>query len=88
LFRGVIEKQGDSSGKGNRWSMWYSFACVAAAGNRPDDALQYLQEAVARGYKNADGLAADDDLKNLRRNSRFQGLVATLRRSPARVSTP
>ena len=48
--------------------VWYAFACVAAAANRPDDALQYLREAINRGYKDADALMADDDLKNLRPN--------------------
>jgi hypothetical protein len=32
-----------------------------AAANRPDDALQYLQKAVNRGYKDADALMADND---------------------------
>jgi len=32
---------------------WYSFAAVAAAANRPDDALQHLHEAVNRGYKDS-----------------------------------
>jgi hypothetical protein len=29
------------------------------AANHPDDALQYLREAINRGYKDADGLMAD-----------------------------
>jgi len=59
--------------------VWYSFACVAVAANRPDDALKYLREAVNRGYKDADALLVDDDLKVLRQNSSFQRLVAQLR---------
>ena len=89
LFRDVIEKQENSKdsskGQGNSFSVWYSFACVAEAANRPDDALQYLQEAIIRGYKDADGLMADDDLKKLRSNSHFQELVAELKRSPAKA---
>ena len=59
--------------------MWYAFACVAAAAGHADDAFQFLHEAINRGYKNADGLMADDDLKSLRRDSRFQLIVNTLR---------
>jgi len=66
---------------------WYSFACVATAANHPDDALQYLHEAINRGYKDADGLMADNDLKNLRHNPHFQDLIAELKRAPTRVQT-
>jgi eukaryotic-like serine/threonine-protein kinase len=79
VFRDVIEKE-KSGGQGDSWSVWYAFACVAEAAGRQDDALQYLQEATNRGYKNADGLMADDDLKNLRSNPHFQELVTQLRR--------
>jgi alpha/beta hydrolase family protein len=80
----VIEKGKDSAGKGNPWSVWYDFACVAAVANLPDDALQYLQEAIHRGYKNAAVLIADDDLKNLRLNPRFQQLVAEVKHPPTK----
>jgi hypothetical protein len=69
----------------NRWLAWYNLACVAEAANHSDDALQYLREAVNRGYKNADGLMADENLKSLRQNPRFQALVAELRRPPTKV---
>ena len=88
LFRDAIEKQDDSKAQGNHWSVWYSFACVAAAGDRPDDALQYLQEAVNRGFKNADGLRDDDDLKSLRTNPKFRQLAAELRNPTARAQAP
>ena len=48
------------------------------AANHPDDVLQYLREAINRGYKDADGLA-DPDLEKLRPNSNFQQLVAELK---------
>jgi eukaryotic-like serine/threonine-protein kinase len=88
LFRGVIATETDSSGKGNPWSASYDFACVAMAANQPDDALQYLQEAVNRGYKDADGLMADDDLKKLHSNPKFQQLVADIKHPPARAPAP
>jgi non-specific serine/threonine protein kinase/serine/threonine-protein kinase len=83
LFRDVIEQGSKSTGQGNRWSAWYAFACVAAAANHPDDALRYLREALDHGYRGADGLVADGDLKNLRPNAKFQQLIAELRRRPA-----
>ncbi len=49
------------------------------AANHPDDARQYLREAINRGYKDADGLMADPDLEKLRPNSNFQQLVAELK---------
>jgi non-specific serine/threonine protein kinase/serine/threonine-protein kinase len=85
LFQEAIEKGGDSGRQANRWLAWYNFACVAEAANHSDDALRYLREAVNRGYKNADGLTADENLKGLRQNPRFQALVAELKRPPARV---
>jgi serine/threonine protein kinase/TolA-binding protein len=87
LFRDAIEKQDSSKGQGDRFSVWYSFASVAVAANHLDDAIQYLREAIKRGYKDADGLAADDNLKSLRQNPNFQALVAELKRPPATVPT-
>jgi non-specific serine/threonine protein kinase/serine/threonine-protein kinase len=82
LFRDVIEKQDSAQDKGTAYLVWYSFAAVAMAANRPDDALQYLQEAINRGYKDANALMADDDLKKLRHNPNFQELIAQLRHPP------
>jgi serine/threonine protein kinase/tetratricopeptide (TPR) repeat protein len=87
LFRDVIEKGEKSGGNGNPWSVWYGFACVAMAANHPDDALQYLREAVSRGYNDVDGLMADDDLKNLHQNPRFQDLIAELKHPPTKAQT-
>ena len=53
----------------------------------PDDALQYLQEAVNRGYKNADGLMADPELKNLHSSPKFQQLIAELKSPAVRTQT-
>jgi non-specific serine/threonine protein kinase/serine/threonine-protein kinase len=78
LFRGVIAQQNDSPNSVNRWEAWYGFACVAIAANRPDDALQYLREAVDRGFNGADGLMADEELKELRHSPRFRELVAKI----------
>ncbi|MGC2172659.1 MAG: serine/threonine-protein kinase [Candidatus Sulfotelmatobacter sp.] len=87
LFRDAIEKRDNSKGQGAPFSVWYAFACVAVAGNHPDDALRYLQEAINRGYKNIDGLMADGDLKDLRPNPKFQQLVTALKHLPAKAQT-
>ena len=57
------------------------------AANHPDDALQYLREAINRGYKDADGLMADPDLEKLRPNSNSQQLVAELKTRAQKRST-
>jgi tetratricopeptide (TPR) repeat protein len=82
LFQNAIQQE--SKGQGNRWMALYAFACVAVAANRTDDALRYLQQAIERGYNDADGLLADDDLKSLRPNPQFQTLAATLRKPAAK----
>jgi eukaryotic-like serine/threonine-protein kinase len=79
LFQEAIAKSADPSGQGDPFRLWYAFACVAAAANRSNESIQYLQEAVKRGYKSADAMAADDDLKDLRGNARFQQLVVALK---------
>ena len=85
LFREAIGKVGDSGIQGNRWSVWYSFACVAAAGDHPDESLQYLREAVNRGYSDADSLVADDDLRAMRHDPHFQEIVASLKHPAAGI---
>jgi len=83
LFRNLLDKDNDSDQVNPGW-VWYDFACAAAAANRPDDAIQYLREAVNRGLKRSWHLD-DDDLKNLRQNPHFQELVAELKRPPSKV---
>ncbi len=85
LFREAIDKVGDSGIQGNRWSVWYSFACVAAAGDHPDESVQYLREAVNRGYSDADSLMADDDLRTIRHDPHFQEIVASLKHTTASI---
>jgi serine/threonine protein kinase/Flp pilus assembly protein TadD len=82
LFHDVIEKQESSKAQTDRFSVWYSFAGVAVAANRPDEAIQYLREAIQRGYKDANRLTADASLKGLNQDPHFQELVAELK-SPA-----
>ncbi|MGD0414872.1 MAG: serine/threonine-protein kinase [Terriglobales bacterium] len=86
LFHDVMEKGKDSNsgGKANA-GWWYAFARMAALTNHPDEALQYLREAIDRGYADADVLMATDDLRNLHHNPRFQELIAELRRPATRI---
>jgi eukaryotic-like serine/threonine-protein kinase len=76
LHRDMLAKQdpGDSS-------VWFSFACAAAAADRIDDMVQYFHEAMKRGYNDADDLLNEDDLKSLHSNAGFQQVVAELRQS-------
>ncbi len=64
------------------FSVWYAFATVAAAADRSDEALQYFGEAANHGHHDAGGMRADNDLKSLHSNPKFQELVAKLRRLP------
>lgn len=81
LFRDLIDKLSNSKGE-DAFSVSYSFACVAEAADRPDDALQYLREPVNRGFKGADGLMAEPDLKGLRSKPK---VPATRRRTQTPV---
>jgi hypothetical protein len=87
LFRDVIEKQSNAGGQGDYFSVWYSFACVAVAANHTDDALLYLREALNRGYRGADGLMADNNLKNLRDNPHFREIIGELKPPRTKVQT-
>jgi hypothetical protein len=55
------------------------------AANHPDDALQYLREAINRGYKDADGLMADPDLEKLRPIQTSSNSSPNSKRMPGRV---
>jgi hypothetical protein len=85
LFQSVIATLDERTPQGNPWSVWYAFACVASAAGRSNDALQYLHEAIHRGYEDAAGLMADEDLKGLRRNARFLALLGSLKTASPRT---
>jgi serine/threonine protein kinase/tetratricopeptide (TPR) repeat protein len=82
LFADTIEQIGKSQG-GDASAAWYNYACVAVVANRPNEALQYLREAIDHGYSDAEHLQTDDDLKPLRRNPRFTSLVSEARKRTA-----
>lgn len=60
---------------------WYGFACVAASAHDNDKAIQFLHEAVNRGYKDADHMRVDQDLKGVWNDPRFKTLVASASRA-------
>ena len=58
---------------------WYNLACARARLERPDEALDALERAIAAGYTDAGHIAADPDLESLRGDVRFAALVARAR---------
>jgi len=52
------------------------FVLVLAEAGRLDEALRYLAQAIDHGYKNPEEMAADDTLKSLHGDARFEALVA------------
>jgi eukaryotic-like serine/threonine-protein kinase len=85
LFREMLEQHGDPR---FRSSMWYSYACTAAAAHDTDSALRYLHEAVSAGYRDLDKLSLDADLQRMRDNPKFRQLVADLKAPSASVARP
>jgi non-specific serine/threonine protein kinase/serine/threonine-protein kinase len=79
LFQRVLAQLDSSRTAVNRDLAWYAYACAALAARHTDDALQFLREAIAHGYSDGDGLLADTNFADLRRDARFMNLVATLR---------
>jgi eukaryotic-like serine/threonine-protein kinase len=57
--------------------LWYDLACFAALTGRRDAALDSLSRAFAAGYSDAHHARADDDLKLLRNDPRFERLLAS-----------
>jgi non-specific serine/threonine protein kinase/serine/threonine-protein kinase len=64
---------------GDAFWLWYNLACLAARAGRRDDAFDYLHRAIEAGYKDAQLIRTDDDLKSLRSDPRFDRLVADLK---------
>jgi serine/threonine protein kinase/tetratricopeptide (TPR) repeat protein len=78
MFTDNIEETSQIQGA-NASASWYNFACVAVAANQPDEAFQYLRQAISLGYSDAEHLQGDDDLKPLRGDPRFASLVTQAR---------
>ena len=79
LFREAIQAADRANRTDVLDDLWYNFACGAAISGRRDEALEYLGHAIDLGFSNADTMAADNDLKSLRGDPRFDALVAKAR---------
>jgi tetratricopeptide (TPR) repeat protein len=89
LFGDPIDRSRDPNLPGNRWVASYRLASVAASAKHPDEAMQYLRDAIARGFKGADdALMNDDDLQSLRSNPEFRRLAEELRAGSVRTKSP
>jgi hypothetical protein len=54
---------------------------ITCAMEKKLEAFQHLQEAVKLGFADAGRLSADDDLKSLRTDARFQALLAEIQKT-------
>jgi eukaryotic-like serine/threonine-protein kinase len=81
LYREAIQSARNASPAELLAVAWYNFACGAAIAGRRSEALQYLSNAVDSGYKRADAIAADTDLKSLHGDARFDALIARARQN-------
>ena len=57
----------------------YNVACIYCLAKRPDEAIEFLEEAVRHGFSNRDWLRHDVDLDPLRDSPRFMALVEAMR---------
>ena len=83
LFRQVIQRASSAKDPAALASAWYDFACGAAVAGHRNEAVGYLLQAIDHGYRNPDYIAADDDLKSLHGDPRFDALVARARQAAA-----
>ena len=57
----------------------YNLACSLAYHEKPDEALDQLDAAVDLGFRDADAMEADGDLKRISSNRRFAEIVKRAR---------
>lgn len=85
----VCAKKGDNA-RARTYAMWlaehqkvansfYDAACITALSGNREQALEYLESAVAKGYHNGHWMATDYDLETVRDDPRFKKLLASLR---------
>jgi len=67
----------------------YNIACCEALLGNSKESLEFLQKAVVAGYRDADHLEKDEDLKSLRPLDEFKALVLSLKQNvTTAVSVP
>jgi len=68
---------------------WYNAACGAAIAGHPDEALKLLRRAIDAGYRDAEHMAGDQQLRSLSGKHQFNALVAdTRKRAVAAAQKP
>ena len=55
--------------------VYFELACSYAMSNQPEQAINFLTQAYARGYKNKEALLTDPDLESLKNIKTFQDLL-------------
>lgn len=60
-------------------TFYYNLACTHSLLGQIDPAFQALSRAVQLGYNKLDHLVEDPDLANLKKDSRYEGLLHELR---------
>jgi predicted esterase len=65
-----------------RGYIWYQLACAQARGGRKKAAIESLETAVERGFAQPELMATDTDLDSLRKDPRFQRLLAGVQPKP------
>lgn len=83
LLQEMLPRASQSREQSALSSTWYNFADAAAVGGKTEAAIDYLQKA---GPQPATLMAADEDLKSLRKDPRFIALIAKARHLAATVS--
>ncbi|MBL7961912.1 tetratricopeptide repeat protein [bacterium] len=53
----------------------YNMACAYALDNKPDEAFEWLENAMVSGFSQTGLLQSDEDIKNLRDDPRFQKIL-------------
>src|SRR5262249_43289750 len=57
----------------------YNIACAEARAGRADEALAWIDRAVAMGYRDVEAMASDSDLETLRARPEFEAICGRLR---------
>ena len=79
LYREAIQTA-DKTGEPSTIAIaWYKFACGAAIAGRHDEALEYLDKAIALGHWAPVMIATDPDLRSLHGSGHFEALIAKAR---------
>jgi len=66
---------------------YYDLACLDALERKRNAAFQNLEKAIALGFEDIRHLRRDADLQSLRRDARWNAMLATIRRPAAMITT-